>query len=95
MSGYWIVKGTLQDQEAFDEYVKLWMPVAKEYGAKMLTAGGRHETPEGKQYERTVIVEFDSYQKAVDCYNDPNYQAALEYALKAYDRELTIVEGTA
>ena len=94
MAGYWIIRGTLNDQAAFEEYNKLWGPVAKRYGAKMLTAGGRHETPEGKPHERALIVEFESYQTALDCYNDPDYQASLEHAFKAYDRELTIVEST-
>lgn len=94
MAGYWIVKGTLVDEEAFQRYVELWGPVSKKYGARMITAGGQHETPEGKDYQRVLIVEFESYQTALDCYNDPDYQASLEHAFKAYDRELTIVEGT-
>lgn len=95
MAGYWIVKGTLVDEDAFQEYAKLWKPVSEKYGARMLTAGGKSETPEGAAHERVLIVEFDSYQTALDCYNDPDYQASLPFADKAYNRELTIVEGTA
>lgn len=40
-----------------------------------------------------VILEFSSYEQAVACYHDPEYRESLPYALKAFDRELVIVEG--
>ena len=30
---------------------------------------------------------------ALDCYTDPDYTEAAYHALKAYDRELVIIEG--
>jgi len=40
-----------------------------------------------------LIIEFPSYAQAITCYEDPDYQTAMEYALKVYDRELIIIEG--
>ena len=42
-----------------------------------------------------VIVEFDSFDQAVACYDDAGYQELIPVALKAYgnDREFTIVDG--
>ena len=94
MPGYWIVKGSeMRDQAAFDEYAKRWAPVAERYGAKMLNAGGRLDAREGA-WGRVVIVEFPSFEQAVACYEDADYQASLPFARQAYDRELAIVEGT-
>ena len=95
MAGFWIVQGSaVKDQEAFDEYARLWDPIGERYGATFIAAGRQHETREGGDYARVVLIEFPSYEKAVACYDDPEYQAALLYARKAYDRHLVIVEGS-
>ncbi|MEM7253064.1 MAG: DUF1330 domain-containing protein [Pseudomonadota bacterium] len=93
MAGYWIIKGTIIDQGAFDEYARLWAPIATRYQAEFLVPGARHETREGKDYARVAVVRFPSYEDAIACYDDPEYQATLEWADKAYDRELVIVDG--
>ena len=61
----------------------------------VLAAGGRHQIREGRSFERVVIVEFDSFDQAVACYDDAGYQELIPVALKAYgnDREFTIVDG--
>lgn len=94
MSGYWIIKGTIKDQAAYEEYARLWAPIAEKYGARFLAGAGSHETREGPEHARVALVVFDSYAQARACYDDPDYQASLQWAFKAYDRELTIVEGT-
>lgn len=94
MAGYWIVRGNVKDKEAFEEYARLWGPIAERYGASYVAAGGRHETREGVELQRVAIVEFSSYEQAIACYDDPDYRATLPQAFKAYDdRELVIVEG--
>lgn len=93
MAGYWIIHGTIKDQAAFEEYARLWKPIAERYNARFLVPGKRHETREGKDYERVVVVEFPSFEQAVACYDDPDYKAALVPAMQAYDRNLTIVDG--
>ena len=94
MAGYWIVCGSeVKDQEALDEYARRWAPLAEKYSARFIVAGGRHETPEGSDCARLLIVKFPSYEQAQACYNDPDYQAVLPVATKAYDRSLMIVEG--
>jgi uncharacterized protein (DUF1330 family) len=94
MAGYWMVRGTaVLDQNAVEEYVKLWKPISEKYQAKMLASAGQHETVEGQDYPRNLLIEFPSYQTALDCYNDPDYTASLEYVRKAFKRELVIIEG--
>ena len=54
---------------------------------------GAVETREGPHFPRQLIVRFDSYQQALDCYEDPEYRRAMEFAQRAYDRQLSILEG--
>lgn len=95
MAGYWVVRGSeIRDQDALQEYGKLWGGIAERFGAEVIAGKGAIDTREGKDYPRQLIVRFDSYQQAVDCYQDPEYQRAMAFALKAYDyRELSILEG--
>lgn len=96
MAGYWIVRSSaIEDQAAFDEYAQRWLPIAGKYGASIVAGReGRHETREGDPYPRVLLVEFPSYESALACYEDPDYQAALPFARDAYARrELVIVES--
>ena len=43
--------------------------------------------------QRTVIIEFDSVDKAVAAHDGPGYQAALKVLGNAAQREIRIVEG--
>lgn len=94
MAGYWIVRGSdIRDQAALQKYGELWASIAARYGAEVIAGRGAVETREGPHFPRQLVIRFKSYQQAVDCYDDPEYRAAMEYALKAYDRELSILEG--
>jgi len=96
MPGYFMIRSSeISDQAAFDEYAKRWGPIAKKYGARFIAGRGvRHQTREGEDLPRVLIVEFPSYEQAIACYDDPDYQEALVYARKAYSRrELVIVES--
>ena len=94
MAGYWIVRGAeIVDADALQEYGKLWPEIAARFGAEVIAGKGRSETREGPEYARQLIVRFDSYEQALDCYDSPEYQEAMKLALRASARELTIVEG--
>ena len=94
MAGYWIVRGSaVKDQQAFERYVELWKPIGAKYGAVVLAGRGEHQCREGASCERVLLIQFPSYEQAVACYDDPDYQVALEYAHRAADRDLIIVAG--
>ncbi|EEY33514.1 LOW QUALITY PROTEIN: conserved hypothetical protein, partial [Brucella suis bv. 3 str. 686] len=42
---------------------------------------------------RNVIIEFETMQHALDCYNSPEYQAAAAIRQTVADGEIVIVEG--
>ena len=74
MKGYWIVKANTINQEKQNKYAPLATAAVKRYGGKYLVRGGKSLTKEGIEYERNVVIEFDSYQLAHDCllYTSPS-----------------------
>lgn len=91
--GYWIVRVDVTDQEQYKAYVAANAAPLKQYGARFLARGGRFEVPEGTTRARNVIVEFPSFQAALDCWHSPDYQAAIKLRVPASTIDLVIVEG--
>ena len=48
---------------------------------------------EGQSRIRNVVIEFDSLELAVACYNSPEYQRARAHREGAAEAELMVVEG--
>jgi len=65
----------------------------KKFRAKFLVRAGRFENPEGTSRSRNVVVEFPTYQAALDCWKSPEYQEALKLRLQISTIDLVIVEG--
>lgn len=91
--GYWIVRVDVTDPEQFKAYTVANAEAFKKYGARFLARAGRFEVPEGTTRTRNTIVEFPSYQVALDCWHSPEYQAALKLRLPVSAMDLVIVEG--
>ena len=91
--GYWIVRVDVTDQEQFKAYAAANAEAFKKYGARFLARAGQFEVPEGSTRARNTIVEFPSYQAALDCWHSPEYQAARKHRLPASSIDLVIVEG--
>ena len=70
------------------------MPFGK-FGARFLVRGGRQDVAEGKQRARCVVIEFPSYEAALDCYRSPDYQAAAALRKGKAEIDLLIIEGFA
>jgi len=91
--GYWIVRVDVTDQEQFKKYAASNADALKKYGAKFLVRAGQFTAVEGGTRARNTIVEFPSYQVALDCWNSPEYQGALKLRLSASNMDLVIIEG--
>jgi uncharacterized protein (DUF1330 family) len=91
--GYWIARVDVDDLDQYRKYVAANAKPFAAYGAKFLVRAGAFEAVEGSSRSRNVVVEFPSYQAALDCYRSPEYQAALKLRLPAASGELIIVEG--
>ena len=48
---------------------------------------------EGESFLRTVIWEFPSYQKAIECHDSKEYQAGWDLAKKTTVRHMQVIEG--
>lgn len=92
--GYWIVLVDVTDPGNYPKYLEAWAEAFEMYKPKYLVRGGRFETPEGEMRARKVVLEFDSYEQAVECYHSPEYQAAAALRHAYANSDLVIVEGT-
>jgi uncharacterized protein (DUF1330 family) len=91
--GYWVARVDVSDPAQYDQYrAANAVPFAR-YGARFLVRGGAFEAPEGTPRSRNVVLEFPSYQAALECYRSPEYQAALALRQPAALTDLIIVEG--
>ena len=91
--GYWIAHVTVTDPDNYPKYRDAAGKAIAAYGGRFAARGGRCEHPEGAGYDRNVIVEFDSYDRAVACYHSPEYRAAAKMRHDYSDSTFVIVEG--
>lgn len=91
--GYWIARIDVTDTDKYKAYIEANAEPLKQFGAKFLVRSGRFENPEGSSRSRNIVIEFPSYQAALDCWNSPQYQAARELRLPVSAGDLIIVEG--
>ena len=74
MKAYWITRCHVHNADEYSEYVSLAGPAITEHGGKFLVRGGAQVELEGGPYERTVLVEFNSMEKANACYHSVEYK---------------------
>jgi uncharacterized protein (DUF1330 family) len=91
--GYWIAMVDITDPENYPRYIAANAAAFEKYGARFLVRGGRHADPEGPSGDRHVVIEFDSFEKALACYNSPEYQEALKLRRAFANARFAIVEG--
>jgi uncharacterized protein (DUF1330 family) len=92
---YWVVSyRSIKNPDALAAYAKLAVPAVQAAGGRYVARGTAAKTYEAGQALRTVVVEFDSMEKAVAAYDSPGYQAAVNALGKnAAVRDFRIVEG--
>mgnify|MGYP001206098038 FL=1 len=92
--GYWIsLYFKIDNKENLKKYAETVTPIIKSFGGKALVRGGEHQTFDGDDFVRTVIWEFPSYNKAIECHNSKEYQAGWSLAKQTTKRHMQIVEG--
>jgi uncharacterized protein (DUF1330 family) len=66
----------------------------KQYGGRYLVRGRAWENLEGEWgLERTIVVEFPSWERAKERYRSPEYATARELSQVALKRKMLVVEG--
>ena len=91
--GYWVVRAKLTDNEEYSKYINVATEIIKKYGGKFIVRGGHQKEFEKFGFERTVVVEFESYDDAIKCYESQDYQSALDHVKDSAIRYVSIVEG--
>ena len=92
--GYWIsLYFKVDDQNNLKRYAETVPPIIRSYGGISLVRGGKYQTYDGDEFIRTVIWEFPSYEKAIECHQSKEYQAGWSIAKSTTSRHMQIVEG--
>jgi uncharacterized protein (DUF1330 family) len=92
--GYWItLYRAVSNPAALAEYAKRAGPVIQAGGGRFLARGTPAKAFEGGLSQRSVLIEFDSVERAVAVYESAEYQAALLLLDGAVERDVRIVEG--
>ena len=92
--GYWLATyKKIGDLEKLKKYAEAVTPIIKSFGGQALVRGGKYQILEGENFIRTVIWEFPSYQKAMECHESKEYQEGWSIARESVKRNLLIVEG--
>ena len=91
--GYWIVRVDITDQEKYKAYVEANAEPLRKFCARILVRGGQFENPEGASRMRNGVIEFPSYQAALDCWKSPEYQQAIKLRQPVSTLDLVIIEG--
>jgi uncharacterized protein (DUF1330 family) len=92
---YVIVRASVTDPEAYEEYKQHSGPAVVRYGGHFLARGGLLETLEGQaETGRVVLLEFPDLEAARRWYNSPEYQHAISLRRDAADAQFILLEGS-
>lgn len=92
--GYWVARVDVYDPEAYKKYVEANAAAFKKFGGRFLVRGGQMQLKEGTSRSRNVVIEFESYQKALDCFHSAEYQHALTFRRGVVSSaDVIVIEG--
>jgi uncharacterized protein (DUF1330 family) len=84
---------SIKNPETLAAYAKIAGPAMQAAGGRFLVRGMPAKTYENGVNQRTVVVEFDSLERAIAAHDGPGYQEALRVLGNAAERDVRIVEG--
>jgi uncharacterized protein (DUF1330 family) len=93
VKGYWIVRVDITDPEQYKKYIAANAAPLRKHGARFLVRGGKYESLEGESRSRNAVIEFPTYQAALDCWKSPDYQEAIELRAPVSTIDLIVIEG--
>jgi uncharacterized protein (DUF1330 family) len=94
---YWIVSyRSVKNPDALQAYAKLAGPAIQAAGGRFIVRGTPAKTMEAGLNQRTVVIEFDSLDKAAAAYDTPGYRQAIKaLGTDNVERDMRIVEAPA
>ena len=92
--GYWIaLYKNINSLDNLKKYSEAVTPIIMSYGGVPLVRGGNYKIYSGDNFPRTVIWEFPTFNKAIECHNSTEYQNGWSIAKDTTERHLQIIEG--
>jgi len=91
--GYWIAMVDIADMAGYQKYIAANKAVFEKFGGRFLVRNGEKTVVEGNPRSRVVVIEFDSYQRALECYRSPDYQALIALRAPCSEADLVVIEG--
>ena len=95
MKGYIVcVYENVGDSNTLKDYAKQARVAVEKYKGKFLIRGGEKITTEGKDFVRTVVIEFSTFEQAKKFFYSDEYQAAHRILKNDVVRNHQIIEGS-
>lgn len=91
--GYWVGRINVSGPDEYAKYVAANAEPFARYGARFLVRGGALECVEGASRDRNVVIEFPSYEAALECWNSTEYQRARGFRDGAAEVDLIVIQG--
>jgi uncharacterized protein (DUF1330 family) len=92
--GYWVVfYRSVSNPAAIAQYAKPAEAAILAAGGRFLTRGTAVKVMEAGIKDRSVVIEFESAEKAIAAYESPAYQSALKFLEGAVERDVRFLEG--
>jgi uncharacterized protein (DUF1330 family) len=94
MSAYLIANVDIKDSERIQKYLASTPEILKKYTGRFLVRGGQIWVAEGNwSPARLVVVEFDTFEKAKEFWNSPDYKPLKDLRQSSADTDMIIVDG--
>jgi uncharacterized protein (DUF1330 family) len=88
MAAYLVATFDVNDQEAYEDYRPIVVPLLEKHGAEILATDYDGDVLEGEERGAFIIMRFESEESILNFYNDPDYQPSRALRLR------TISNGT-
>jgi len=94
MLGYAIFNIQVTNPEDYKQYLKNVTEIAEKFGGKYIVRGGESTVIEGNwAYPRTVVIQFPSYEKALEWYRSDEYKPIRQIRLDNAVTNAIIIQG--
>ena len=95
MNGYIVcVYENISNNNALKEYAAKTTKAVEKYNGKFLIRGGKNITTEGRDFVRTIVIEFSSFDIAKEFFYSKDYQDAHKLLKDTVIRNHQIIEGS-
>ena len=94
MYGYAIFNLKINNPENYKEYIEKVKPIAEKFGGEYIVRGGTNIIIEGNwKNPRTIVIKFQSYEKAIEWYNSDEYKSIKQIRLDNAETNAIIIQG--